>query len=88
MAQIIKVDEQGALHLPAQMLGVRPHTRYIVERQGNALILRPATEHKQPFSATATPEARVARLKEWAEMERPDAPNLPDEVLRRENMYD
>jgi hypothetical protein len=87
MAQIIEVDEQGALHLPAQMLGVRPHTRYIVERQGNALILRPATEHKQPFSAAATPEARAARFKEWAESHT-DGPNLPDEALRRENMYD
>ncbi|MBD1932034.1 MULTISPECIES: hypothetical protein [Cyanophyceae] len=49
------------------------------------LILSPVPL-EQPFWATATPEERPERLHQWVHHK--DGPNLPDEALRRENIYD
>ena len=38
---------------------------------------------------TATPQQRAARFRQWADsMPKRDGPPIPDEALRRENMYD
>ena len=87
MNQIVEVDEQGGLHLPPEVLShAKPRTRYVVEAQGETLILRPA-EKSPPFWATATPEERAEDLRRWVASHK-TGPNLPDEALRREQMYD
>ncbi|MBI3947805.1 MAG: hypothetical protein HY321_17930 [Armatimonadetes bacterium] len=87
MGQIVEVNEAGALTLEPEVLGhVKPHTRYLVERDNGTLVLRPA--EKLPFWATATPEERARAILEYASRKRPPAPDLPDEALRRENIYD
>jgi hypothetical protein len=57
--------------------------------QNGTLILRPETK-AQPFWATATPEEWVEHFHQWLEnmRARESGPPLPDEALRRENMYD
>jgi hypothetical protein len=88
MEQVVEVNEDGALYLPAELIGhAEPHTRFVVEPQGEALLLRPEAE-SQPFWATATPMERVERFLEWANQERPEAPVLPLEALSRESIYE
>lgn len=89
MGKIIEVDEKGGLYLPPEALGdAQPHTRYILHGQNGTLILvQLSPDQEPPFWATATPEERAKDFLEWA-LSHKDGPNLPDEALRRENMYD
>jgi hypothetical protein len=43
---------------------------------------------ESPFWATATPEERAQRFREWASQERPDTTVLPLEALSRESIYE
>ncbi len=87
MSRIVEVDEHGAIQLPDDLLAVvKPRTRFTLEVQGTALIFRP--EGDQLFSSTTSPAARAEAVRRWASLERPAAPILADEALRREQMYD
>ena len=87
MSEVLEVDAEGSLRLPAELLGnAKPHTRYLVDIQGDTLILRP--EGARPFWETATPEERAEAFQRWAAMDRPAAPVLPPEAFSRESIYD
>jgi hypothetical protein len=88
MAYILEISQQGSLQIPPEVLPqLKPHTRYQLEIQGDTLILRPQKE--QLFWATATPEQRAARFRDWAQhSNRPNAPVLPDAAFSRESIYD
>ncbi|MFV9507771.1 MAG: hypothetical protein AB4911_24750 [Oscillochloridaceae bacterium umkhey_bin13] len=87
MSEIVEVDERGAIQLPGDLLAVvKPRTRYVLEMQGETLILRPVTA--LPFWQTATPQERTEAARCWAEQERPSAPPLPDSSLHRDKLYD
>jgi bifunctional DNA-binding transcriptional regulator/antitoxin component of YhaV-PrlF toxin-antitoxin module len=87
MSSIVEVSESGTLQLPAEILqAIRPNTRFVVEVESDRLILSPVPP-EQPFWATATPEEGVERFHQWVQSHK-DGPNLPDEALRRENIYD
>jgi len=87
MSQIVEVNEEGALYLPPELLAhAKPRTRYEVKVEGQTLILSPVADTR-PFWETATPEERAEAFRQWA-LSHKDGPNLPDEALRRENMYD
>jgi hypothetical protein len=95
MSQIVEVNEDGALYLSPEMLGdAKPHTRYEVKAQGKMLVLVKVADAESQlpgarrFYETATPEQRAEAFRQWANEERPPAPPLSDEALRRENMYD
>jgi hypothetical protein len=87
MSSIVEVSEAGTLQLPAEILqAIQPNTRFVVEVESDRLILSPVPP-EQPFWATATPEERAERLMQWVQSHQSGA-NLPDEALRRENIYD
>ncbi|MBD1806212.1 AbrB/MazE/SpoVT family DNA-binding domain-containing protein [Microcoleus sp. FACHB-SPT15] len=87
MSSIVEVSEAGTLQLPAEILqAIQPNTRFVVEVESDRLILSPVPP-EQPFWATATPEERAERLMQWVQSHQNGA-NLPDEALRRENIYD
>ena len=87
MSLIVEVSEAGTLQLPAEILqAIQPNTRFVVEVETDRLILSPVPP-EQPFWATATPEERAERLMQWVQSHQNGA-NLPDEALRRENIYD
>jgi hypothetical protein len=95
MSQIVEVNEDGALYLSPEVLGnAKPHTRYKVKTQGKMLVLvkvaddEPSISDARRLYETRTPEQRAEAFRQWANEERPPAPPLPDEALRRENMYD
>jgi len=86
MAYVVEADDKGWLMVPQELRDiVRPHSRYLVEVQGNVLILRP--ENGRPFWATATPEQWQRAFLEWVESHH-EGPDLPDEALHRDTMYD
>lgn len=87
MNPIVEVNEDGVLCLPTEILeAIKPNTRFVVEVNNGRLILYPQSK-SQPFWATATTEERSERLMQWV-LTHKDGPNLPDEALRRENMYE
>ncbi|MGB5960672.1 MAG: hypothetical protein WBG73_08450 [Coleofasciculaceae cyanobacterium] len=87
MSLIVEVSEAGILQLPTEILqAIGTNTRFVIEVKSDRLILSPVPP-EQPFWATATPEERAERLMQWVQSHK-DGPNLPDEALRRENIYD
>ncbi len=87
MSNIVEIDDHGSIQLPDDLLAtVKPRTRFLVEIQGATLIFHP--EGDLSFGASVSPATRVAAFRRWAALERPPAPVLPDEALRREQMYD
>jgi len=87
MTFILEINETGTPQLPEEVLqAIPPHTRFQVKvTSDNRLILSPLLP-EQSFWATATPEEQVERFMEWVRS-RKNGTNLPDEVLRRENIY-
>lgn len=87
MTSIVEINETGTLQLPDEILqAIGSHTRFQVEiGSDNRLILSPLPPEK-PFWATATPEERAERWEQWVRSHQDDV-NLPDEALRRENIY-
>lgn len=95
MSSIVEVSKSGTLQLPTEILqAIEPNTRFVVEVESipdsatkkYRLILSPVPS-EQPFWATATPEERAERLMHWVQSHQ-DGVNLPDEALRRENIYE
>jgi bifunctional DNA-binding transcriptional regulator/antitoxin component of YhaV-PrlF toxin-antitoxin module len=86
MPYIVEVDDRGLLIVPPELRRVmQPHSRYVLELQGEVIVLRP--EQRQPFWASATPDQRKQAFLEWVANHR-QGPGLPDEALRRESFYD
>jgi hypothetical protein len=88
MTVIVEISETGLLQIPEEILRViQPNTRFQVEvADENRLILSPVPSD-QPFWATATPEERAEYWHQWVQSHQKGS-NLPDEALRRENIYD
>lgn len=91
MSSIVELSESGTLQLPDEILqAIEPNTRFVVEIDSAGeqyrLILSPVPP-QPPFWATATPEERAERFHQWVQSHKGGA-NLPDEALRRENIYD
>ena len=87
MTIIIEISETGTLQIPEEILrAIQPNIRFQVELgDENRLILSPVSS-EQPFWAIATPQERAERWLQWVQSHQ-DGPNLPDEALRRENIY-
>ena len=86
MNSIVKTNEKGDLYLPAELLGeAAKYQEFSLEMTGETIVLRPVSS--RAVWQTRTPEERAAEFRRWAETHRNDA-SLPDEALRRENIYD
>jgi len=86
MSKIVEIDERGAIQLPGDLLAaLKPRTRFVLEIQGETIVLRPVTALL--FWQTATPQERAEAARQWAELERPAAPPIPDTALHRDQMY-
>jgi hypothetical protein len=87
MNPIVQISEDGTLHLPTEILElIKPNTRFVLEVSNQTLILHPENK-PQPLWATATPEERAEHFLEWARSHK-GGPNLPDEAMHRDSMYD
>ena len=98
MAELVRVDESGTIHLPHEALGDTPlPARYILDGEGDHLTL---TRFDESFSREIiyadypawldrTPEQRAAAWRSWVNyLPHTGGPPIPDEALRRESMYD
>jgi hypothetical protein len=84
----LETNDDGGLHLPPELIGgARPHAKFELDGFGGIWLLRPA-DRQQPFWQRATPQQRVEAFRRWVDSPRPPAPDLTDESLRRENLYD
>lgn len=82
MNAIVDVDARGVIQLPRDLRAVvKSRTRYVLEMQGETIVLRPVAE--LPFWQTATPQERAEAARQWAALDRPVAPPLPDAALHR-----
>ena len=98
MVQLIEVDEDGTIHLPRELFAdTSLPARYIVEAHGDVLTLRKVDEtstngtraEDRSSWQTRTPAERAAAIQAWvASLPVREVPPIPDEALRRENMYD
>lgn len=100
MKPIVEKDDSGNIVIPPEAAGpAKPHTRYEVEQDGNALRLVPVEEPRRlsveelqaeakRYWAETTPEQRASDFLEWVRNLQPKAPHLPDEALSRESLYD
>ena len=87
MLHTLRTNEDGSLHVPAEVLGrATPHAGYTIEVREGELILRPAVG--DPNRQVMTPEEHARRWREWAEGHERRGTGLPDEALSRDSMYD
>lgn len=87
MEQVVEVNEDGVLALPAELLhSAEPHTRYQVSVHGDTITIRPADAEK-PFWMTATPQERADDFLEWVRG-LPPGPGLSDWAVSRDSIYD
>ena len=83
---ILETNARGDLEIPAGVLGAGPHARFRLEQEGQTLRLVPET---QRLWGTLSPEDRARGFHEWvARLPKRSGPAIPDEALRRENLYD
>jgi hypothetical protein len=86
--ETLETSDDGGLRLPPELIGgVRPHAKFELEVLGDILLLRP-TDKNRSFWQQATSQQRADAFRHWAKSPRPPAPDLTDESLRRENLYD
>jgi hypothetical protein len=84
----VETNDEGALNLPSELIGsASPHTKFDLAVLGDVVVLRPV-EKEQPFWRRATAQQRVEAFRRWADSPSPPAPDISDESLRRENLYD
>ncbi|MBC6480440.1 MAG: hypothetical protein GDA56_24370 [Hormoscilla sp. GM7CHS1pb] len=87
MSNILQVNPQGGLNIPAAMLGnISPNRRYVVEVTSEAIVLRPETS--TALWQRTTPAERVKHWQAWAGQLNVTSPGLPDAALSRDNIYD
>lgn len=85
---ILEVSDDGMLRVPGELLpDGRPHCQFELEQVGSVTLLRLAGPASSSHPA-ATPAERTAAFQRWLESHHPAAPDLPGELLRRENLYD
>jgi hypothetical protein len=71
MTRILEVEADGTLTLPPDVLGnARPHSRYVLETQGERLTLRPETTTPDKPETSPKPKTKRERSIERWEKER------------------
>lgn len=71
---ILEVNDAGELTLPPELVQAAPHTRLIVDRSGEAVVLKPVLEPAQRPSLLSLPTF-------------PAGPVDPAMTFRREDIY-
>jgi hypothetical protein len=88
MADVIRADEHGVLHVPPEQSGqVPPGTRFTIEQSGDTLILRRQPHIAEDARGTSSPAQPIAWLEDWI-ANLPPSPALPRQATHRDSMYD
>ena len=100
MSVRIKAKKNGDIVIPHSAFdNLNPEADYDVEREGNAFRVVPVNKaiasdfdrrqsEARQRRESMTPQERAADFLDWVASMDIRVPSLPDEALRRENMYD
>ena len=73
MSRVVEADDKGAVTLDSETLGgSEPHARYVVEKQGERIVLEPdgpkghARRKRKPRATKLTPDEWIAEWREWS----------------------
>jgi len=87
MKAVVEISENGTVQLPAEVLPhVKHHVPYEVHAEDGKVVLAPVVDTK-PFWATAGRHEWAKAFEKWV-LSHKEGPGLPDEMLRREFIYD
>ena len=85
---IVERSDDGGLYVPPELLrDFQPHAAFEVQTGGDSVVLR-SIDRGSAFWQRSTYSQRVEAIKEWAEADRPSAPDLSLEMMSRETIYD
>ena len=85
---IVERGEDGGLYVPADLLRqFQPHTAFEIHADANSLVLR-AIDRGRAFWQRSTAVERVRAIREWADADRPSAPDLTLDMMSRETIYE
>ena len=85
---IVERGDDGGLYVPPDLLRqFQPHVAFEVQSGTGSLVLR-AIDRGRAFWQRSTTAQRVKAVQEWAEAERPSAPDLTLEMMSRETIYE
>ncbi len=85
---IVERGDDGGLYVPSELLRqFQPHAAFEIQTQADSLVLR-AVDRGRAFWHGATTAQRVKAIQDWAEAERPPAPDLTIEMMSRETIYE
>ena len=88
MSVYVEPNDKDELVIPlGRVKKLQRSARYKVDASGDVMIVRPVRRRARAKEDTEA-EEWVKSFREWVEGLDPRAPNLPDEALRRENLYD
>jgi hypothetical protein len=87
VSTIIEADENGAIHLPAELLPeAKPHNRYRVETTSRQVVVS-AEEVVEPLGGPVTPEEKAREFLRWARSHS-EPYGLSDDAVSRDSVYD
>jgi len=85
---IVERGDDGGLYVPPDLLGqFQPHTAFEIQIATDSLVVR-AIDRGRAFWQQSTTAERVKAIREWAESDRPPAPDLTLEMMSRETIYE
>jgi len=89
MSAIIHIAPNGTIQLPPEILAhLQLNTPYAVRTENSKVVMEPAPVERHSNNHLS-PEQRAKRFRQWVDsMPKREGPPIPDEALRRENMYD
>ena len=85
---IVERADDGGLYVPPDLLRqFQPHAMFEIQTMADSLVLR-AIDRGGAFWRRSTTAQRVKAIQEWAEAERPSAPDLTLQMMSRESIYE
>ena len=87
MVKVVEKNKNGELVLPKEAFEPNdPNSRYAVQSTDGIITVTPVREEVPPSDEEV--EEWIRRFDEWMASIEPRGPHIPDEALRRENLYD
>jgi hypothetical protein len=85
---IVERGDDGGLYVPPDFLRqFQPRAKFEIESAADSIVLR-AVDQGRAFWQRSTIAERIKAIQEWAEADRPSAPDLTLEMMSRDSIYE
>ncbi len=85
---IVERGDDGGLYVPPDLLTqFQPRAAFEIESDADSIVLR-AIDQGRAFWQRLTTAERIKAIQEWAEADRPPAPDLTLEMMSRDSIYE